>query len=477
MVAASLAFGLALRLFFVCRYAHIEGDGLIYGNLAQNLLQHGVYGFTDNAMGVRPTLIRLPGYPLFLAGCFAIFGVGKYFAVLLVQVVVDLWTCVLVAGVSRRIFGEQAGIAALWMGCMCPFMATYTAAPLTEVLTLWTIALALYALAHWRTSGAGINRWLFVLAFALGFSLLLRPEQGLLAAAIVPAVLWISWSKFGQQGLVWTRAGLVVSLLTLMPLVPWTLRNLRTFHVFQPLAPRFANDAGERVPIGFQRWFRTWGVDFASTDEVYWLYDGDEISIGNLPKRAFDSEEQYATTDALLTEYNETTTASPEFDTRFAAIADERIKADPLRYYVELPVARVVNMTLRPRTDMLPWPLRWWRLQEHPWTTVGVSGFALLNLAYMFFAVVTLLRQERWAAWQPVIWALVATVGLRLALLLTIDNSEPRYTLEFYPVLLVLGGASVASLSRWLLRSVGRRSARSSSLVPSLPEGSASRLD
>ena len=192
MVAASLAFGLALRLFFVCRYAHIEGDGLIYGNLAQNLLQHGVYGFTDNAMGVRPTLIRLPGYPLFLAGCFAIFGVGKYFAVLLVQVVVDLWTCVLVAGVSRRIFGEQAGIAALWMGCMCPFMATYTAAPLTEVLTLWTIALALYALAHWRTSGAGINRWLFVLAFALGFSLLLRPEQGLLAAAIVPAVLWIS---------------------------------------------------------------------------------------------------------------------------------------------------------------------------------------------------------------------------------------------------------------------------------------------
>jgi hypothetical protein len=36
---------------------------------------------------------------------------------------------------------------------------------------------------------------------------------------------------------------------------------------------------------------------------------------------------------------------------------------------------------------------------------------------------------------------MAATILLRCALLLTLDNSEPRYTLEFYPVLLVWAGA------------------------------------
>jgi hypothetical protein len=34
--------------------------------------------------------------------------------------------------------------------------------------------------------------------------------------------------------------------------------------------------------------------------------------------------------------------------------------------------------------------------------------------------------------------AMLATIVLRCLLLLTIDNSEPRYTLEFFPVLIVL---------------------------------------
>ncbi len=452
-VTGALAAGLLLRLFFLWKYAHIDGDGLIYGDLAQNLLKHGVYGFTDTARGVRPTLIRLPGYPLFLLACFAIFGAGKYYAVLFLQTLIDLWTCLLASGTARRIFGERAGLAALWLGCLCPFMATYTAAPLTEVLTLWTIALAFYSLTRWQTAGARINRWLFPLSFALGYSILLRPEQGLLAAAVVPAVLWISRNRAGPKGLAWMRAGLVISALTLLPLAPWTIRNWQTFHVIQPLAPRFANDPGEFVPLQFQRWYRTWGVDFASTDEVYWLYNGDQISIADLPSRAFDSKQQYAATKALLADYNQTTTATPALDQRFAVLADERIKAHPLRYFVVLPLARVLNMTLRPRADMLPWPVRWWRFQEHPGATIGMGAFALLNLVYLALAAAALARRRWWKTWQPVVWSMVATVALRLALLLTIDNSEPRYTLEFYPVLLVLAAAAVAAISRRLRRS------------------------
>ena len=69
----------------------------------QNWLQHGVYGITNSGV-ITPTLARLPGYPAFLAVIFALFGVGNFRAVLLVQVLFDLATCFLIADLARRLF-------------------------------------------------------------------------------------------------------------------------------------------------------------------------------------------------------------------------------------------------------------------------------------------------------------------------------------------------------------------------------------
>jgi hypothetical protein len=40
---------------------------------------------------------------------------------------------------------------------------------------------------------------------------------------------------------------------------------------------------------------------------------------------------------------------------------------------------------------------------------------------------------------------MAATILLRIALLLTVDNSEDRYTLEFFPVVFVLAGAWIGA--------------------------------
>jgi hypothetical protein len=53
--------GLVLRLLLVVHAARIDGDSLIYGTIAKNWLQHGVYGFVMTVAGPVPTLIRLPG--------------------------------------------------------------------------------------------------------------------------------------------------------------------------------------------------------------------------------------------------------------------------------------------------------------------------------------------------------------------------------------------------------------------------------
>jgi 4-amino-4-deoxy-L-arabinose transferase-like glycosyltransferase len=441
--ALALAAGLALRLWFVAHVARISGDTLIYGNIARNWMQHGVYSFTSPLGPLRPTLIRLPGYPLFLMTCFRVFGVEQYTAVMYVQCAIDLCTCLLIAGLAERLFGRRAAMAALWLSALCPFTAIYAAAPLTEVLTLFCIALAFYGLERWRGAELGFNRWLWVIAVAMAYAVLLRPEQGLLAATVIPAMLWMAWQHVEPRRSLLQAVTPVAlaAVCVVLPLAPWAVRNWRTFHVVLPLAPRYATDPGETVPLGFQRWYRTWAIDFASTEEVYWNYDSAPIDFGDLPPRAFDSSEQYAETAAILKTYNENDNATPSLDTRFDALAEERIHDDPLRYYVALPIARLLNMIFRPRAEMLEIPLEWWRIREHPQLTLRAAGLAALNFGYFVLGGVGLWRWRR-SGWRPHValaGAMLGFVVLRCALLLTLDNSEPRYTLEFFPLLIVWG--------------------------------------
>src|SRR5664280_3625192 len=118
----------ALRLFFYFRFPHVTGDSLIYGDIAKNWLQHGIYGLS-HAEGPRPTWIRLPGYPAFLAACFALFGTEHYHAVLLVQIVIDVAGCFVIADLARRTVSPRAARFAFLLAALCPFTCLLYTSP------------------------------------------------------------------------------------------------------------------------------------------------------------------------------------------------------------------------------------------------------------------------------------------------------------------------------------------------------------
>ena len=134
--------GLALRLLFLFAFPAITADSFIYGDIAKNWLRHGVYGVTDGGM-VTPTYIRLPGYPAFLAVVFSIFGMEHYRAVLVIQILIDLASCFLIADMARRLFSDRAAKVASLIAALCPFFANYAAAALTETLEIFCTTLAL----------------------------------------------------------------------------------------------------------------------------------------------------------------------------------------------------------------------------------------------------------------------------------------------------------------------------------------------
>ncbi len=454
-LAASLA-ALALRLVFVLHFPGVVDDSRLYADIAENWLGHGVYGITDSGQ-VIPTLSRLPGYPAFLAAIFAIFGWSNFGAVLLVQVLFDLGTCFLVADLARRVVSNHAAKAAFLLAALSPFLANYAAAALTETLEIFFTTLALdlalcgFAALHRdidSTSTPAPATWLEC-GLCIAACILLRPDGGILFGAI--GAYWFllllrrirvarearSTSASAPRLLPMLGVGLLLAIGAFAPLVPWTLRNLHTMHRFQPLAPRYATESDEHPMPGFNRWIKTWIADYTSVQEIYWRVPGDAIDVTRLPQRAFDSSGQRQATEQLFADYNHDHEVTSEIDERFAALAAARLQAAPLRYYAWLPALRIADMWLRPRTELLPSDPRWWEFDDDPvWLTVSVV-FGLVNLAYVGAAVAGLWRSRELFG----IGLFVVFIALRSIFLGTLENPEPRYTLECYPVVIVAAAA------------------------------------
>ena len=433
--------GLGLRLLFVFLAPQVTDDSRIYADLAKNWLSHGIYGITDEGR-IVPTYLRLPGYPALLAAVFTIFGRDNFRAALLLHVLIDLGTCLLIADITRRIVSKRAAKFAFLLAALCPFLANYDAAALTETTETFFTALALdlAVIGLDRLEQGRLRSWVWC-GLALAASILLRPDGGLLLVAI-GVYLLIVLVRFVRESREWKKvfwAGVLLSIFSLAPLIPWTVRNWRTFHRFQPLTPRYANNPWDYVPIGFNRWVKTWIVDYVSVQEIYWQEPGEKIDPEKLPARTFDSAEQKQRTLELLDAYDQTTEVDPELDAQFAQLAQERIHARLLRYYVRLPALRIADMWLRPRTEVLPADPRWWEFKDDvKWSVVSV-GFCAINLVYVILALVGLTRGHA-IAW---VGLLVLFVVARSLFLGSLENPETRYTLECYPALIVMAAAVV----------------------------------
>ena len=100
-----------------------------------------------------------------------------------------------------------------------------------------------------------------------------------------------------------------------------------------------------------------------------------------------------------------------------------------------------------PQTELMNLPMDWWVIRSHAKESAGEIAYALLDAAYLVLAIAGFFRwrARQWNGRSAIALALLSFVGMRCLLLLTLDNSEPRYTLECFPVVILL--ASFALLS------------------------------
>jgi hypothetical protein len=446
-VAAAVCAGLALRVYLVLKFPVTDtGDGPFYIELAWNWLKNGVYGFAVHGQ-LTAVDMRVPGYPAFLAAVFAVAGQSPR-AAMLAQVVVDLATCFVIALIAARLAPEKSrrrvALAGLWLAALCPFTANYTAVVLTETLVIFLTALAILVLLQTDVGGAHVarataflaNPWLLA-GSVVGFGTLVRPETPLVlfAAGLVLVAKW--WRPADWMKLI--RAGLLMGLGLLIPLVPWAARNWNTLHDVQFLAPRYSELPGEYTPLGFTAWTNTWMWRFRDVYLTQWKVNEEEIAIDELPAYAFDSQDEKERMADLLDEYNEALTIDPPLDQGFREIARERTARHPLRTYVTVPLLRTLTLWFTPRVELLPssghlWPLREEWQDDRPDFLVTL-GLSVVNVMYIALALA-----GTWLARRRPGWALLILfcVVRTLFFVKFVETPEPRYVLECFPAMIAL---------------------------------------
>jgi hypothetical protein len=458
-----LVIGAILRLFFVLKYPAGSGDTVIYEQLATNWLKHAQFAM-DIAGHPVPVDIRMPGYPAFLAILYAITGqTGEAArrAVLVAQAFVDLSTCILIGALAALLVflrneksnPRRAFLVGLWLAALCPFTANYAAVPLTEVWAIFLTALAMLFLAAVIAVAAGVTSigqvslarrkyWLAAAlgGFVVGLGALFRPETPLLLLTAYLVLAVALFRRSDLKRLLLTVA--VTSFTAALPLVPWTIRNARTLHEFQPLTPQNSMLPGELDPIGFMAWERTWLYRVRDCYLVPWKLNGEEIHLDDIPSTAFDSPDERARVATVLDAYNEELTLTPEQDAVFAQLAHERTARHPLRTYLWIPLHRAVRIWFTPRIELLPvsgnvFPLRYMH-EEDPFDQRVTIKLFFLNILYIGLGL--------WGAWR--LWKFPAARGvlaffllyilLRTAFLTTLETPEPRYVLVCFPALIAL---------------------------------------
>ncbi len=497
--ALLLLVALGFRLFVALRLPNDDpDDGRVYAQLATNVLEQHVYSH-EAQPPYPPSLIRLPGYPLFLVAVYKLFGHGNNTAVRVVQAGIDTLTCVLIALIAFEWTVDEerkhrAAIIAFALAAVCPFTVIYVATVLTEVTTNFLAAAMVLAatFAFKATDRKKILLWWVISGLIGGVAVLFRPDSGLFAAAVgATLVLTVLLKRHVKQFFV---SATVFSVAFCLVLVPWTIRNYRLFHAFQPLAPQHAEMPGEFVPRGYLLWVRTWLDDSRYVGPALWSLDTKKLKTDDFPDSAFDSDEERDRVEALLDKYNhpgdEEAASSPspeadasddsqdqddeddqkensdnedqqsepedtdvemtpEIDAGFAQIAQERRAHHRFRYYIVLPLKRAKTLWFDTHSEYYPFNGELLPLEDLDYDIhqqIWLPLFAALTAIYSLLGVI-----GGWFLWRSRDprarrWLLLAALMmfLRLGFFATLENPEPRYTVELFPFLIILAGAGLS---------------------------------
>ena len=117
-------------------------DGVSYNGFATAILQNSNWLTNPDFIGDY----RAPGYPMFVAAIYALFGMNNFLAVYVFQAIISTLTCFYIYQFAKKIFNDKVALLSLiWSGFYISYLR-YVSMLLRETLVFFFIIVFFYYL-------------------------------------------------------------------------------------------------------------------------------------------------------------------------------------------------------------------------------------------------------------------------------------------------------------------------------------------
>ena len=237
----------AIRTGFVCYFFITAAQRAVRDNLAFGYEAGAVAaaiaqgrGFSSPLRMVQtgPTVWFTPIYPYILAGIFKLFGVFSYTSNIVIRLldnVFSAFTCWPIYAIGQKAFGKRVAIVSAWIWVFFPLSLFFSTIWIWDTaLTALIFSLIIVATFYVRGSER-LVRWIgYGALWALGAMV----NPGVLSA-LPPLAIWAIW-PLRKHFAIASRLTVAASLVFIVGIMPWTIRNYVVFHKFIPFRSNFA---------------------------------------------------------------------------------------------------------------------------------------------------------------------------------------------------------------------------------------------
>jgi 4-amino-4-deoxy-L-arabinose transferase-like glycosyltransferase len=231
IVIFALAFGLRLAATAMFEGLH-EGpsrkgfgaDAVEFNAIAANLAVNHEYAIIAG----HPTSFRAPGFPLLLSSVYMVAGVNNFLAARILFCLVGAALTVVIFFLTRTITNELTATVAAALTAVYPNVLYYNIHFSSEPLFTLLLTLSTWLLVcGWKRNSL---RDYALSGLALGLAALTRPVAFYFSPFIVAGILWIGRRQFPRTLINAT----ILALASVLPIVPWTIRNFRVHDRWLP---------------------------------------------------------------------------------------------------------------------------------------------------------------------------------------------------------------------------------------------------
>ncbi len=299
-------------------------DSLAYENLAQNLLAGKGYIDTRPFQVMDASMIRTPGYPLFLAAVRAIFP-GQGLALIIIQQLLGIMTVGFVYMNGKLFLDEKMGFMAGLLCAIHPWLAIFGNIVMTETLFMFLFSFSILVLT------AGMKRKspprILLAGLLFGLSALVRPAF-ILLPLLLPVVFFVLLKKV-RPALSYSALFGISVFFVLLPWMAWNRTHkgytgLTAFSGINLLTYVQPPPSFYRENDPFQKSIRTYYEN--GNSEVPALMPA-EIS-QNLTYKQVTMPRTYLAVKSL----REQGYTQPDIDRRFSTLARSYIMQNPINY-------------------------------------------------------------------------------------------------------------------------------------------------